>query len=429
MKSQRKSTFSKRTAKIRHKFEGWRVLTLRGTHYDIGFEHGRLLKREIEHACSVMAYMAKEYYKTTLDEYVERCREIFARFFVQEQWRDIFDELRGIADGSETPLDQIIAWNMFLSMNEIYDGDSDTQRCSAFIATGSKTRDGNIIMAHNTHCDYSAGFISNIVLYVYPKGRIPFVMQTIAGLVSSSTDWFITAAGFVGCETTIANINYKPDFESGVPYFFRIRRAMEQGKSLDDYHSIMLSQNAGDYACSWLFGDIESGEIMRLELAKDAFGVERTNDGVFYGMNSVFTPDIAESEITDNSDILDTKTSSGCRNHRLQILLGEGPIDLKKARKILADHYDCTTKTVRKGIRGICKHKECERGKDFKISGATDGKVVDAALAKQMQFIGRMGSSCGRVFRKSDYPNGAWKKVTPNMPKYDWVTIRERTTS
>jgi hypothetical protein len=419
-----KKTFRKKDDRSKILKEGWRVLTLRGNHFEIGVQHGRLLRKEIERVVPVMEFLVKEYYKTTLDEYVGRCRAIV---FDQDEWRDIFDEMRGIAEGSGQPLDIVVAWNMFLSMHEIYDADSDTQRCSAFIATGSKTHDGKIIMAHNTHCDYSAGFISNIVLYVYPKDRIPFVMQTVAGLVSSSTDWFITEAGIVGCETTIANIKYKPDFKSGVPYFFRIRRAMETGRSLDDYVSIMLSQNAGDYACSWLFGDTESGEILRLELGKNSYGVERTHDGVFYGMNSVFTPEIVENEITDNSDIRDTKTSSGCRNKRLEFLLGEGPIDLKKARKILADHYDCDTDTVRKGIRGICKHKECEKGKDFKISGATDGKIVDAALAKQMKFIGRMGSSCGRVFRKSDYPDGAWKKVTPNMPKYDWITIRRQT--
>lgn len=430
MKSRKSAKPSSSNTTSKHRptnlFQGWRVLTLRGNHFEIGVQHGRLLRKEIERVVPVMEFLVKEYYKTTLDEYVGRCREIFNRFLVQHEWRDIFDEIRGIAEGSGQPLDIVVAWNMFLSMHEIYDADSNVERCSAFIATGSKTRDGKIIMAHNTHCDFSVGFISNVVLYVYPKDRIPFVMQTVAGLVSSSTDWFISEAGIVGCETTIANIKYKPDFKSGVPYFFRIRRAMETGRSLDDYVSIMLSQNAGDYACSWLFGDIESGEILRLEMGKDAFGVERTNDGVFYGMNSAVTPSIIHEEITDNKDLFDLSTSSGCRNLRLEKLLDERQLDLKTAKEILADHYDCATNTVRKGIRGICKHKECERGKDYKPSGATDGKVVDASLAKRMQFVGRMGSSCGRVFRKSDYPDGAWKKVTPNMPKFDWITIRRQ---
>lgn len=428
MKSQRfKNTSNKTTRKHRHQgLQGWIILTLKGNHYEIGYQHGLILRKEIERVKPVMAFLVKKYYKTPLDEYIERCKQIMDKYSDQEEWKNIFDELRGISEGSGQHLDLVVAWNMFLSMNEIYEANTDGQRCSAFIATGTKTHDGKIIMAHNTHCDYSVGFISNVVLYVYPENRIPFVMQTIAGLVSSSTDWFISSAGIIGCETTISNIKYQPDFQSGVPYFFRIRKAMETGKTLDDYVSIMMTQNAGDYACSWLFGDINTGEILRLELAKKTHGIERTRDGVFYGMNSVFTPSIIHEEITDNSDLLNPYTSSGCRNLRLENLLESGKIDLSAAKQILADHHDCATNTVRKGIRGICKHKECEKGKDFNISGAVDGKVVDSTLASQMQFIGRMGSSCGRVFNKAKYPDGAWKKVTPNMPKYNWVTLREK---
>ncbi len=401
--------------------EGWVVASVKGTHAQMGFQHGCIFRHQINKIEPVLTYLVKKYYKTTLDEYVDRCRKL-----IFEGWQNIFDEMRGIAAGSGVSFDLIVAWNMFVSMNEIYESKTDPQRCSAFIATGSKTRNGDIIMAHNTHCDYSIGFISNVVLYMYPEGATPFVMQTIAGLVSSSTDWFITAAGIVGCETTIAEINYKPDFESGVPYFFRIRKAMETAKSLDDYVSIMLSQNAGDYACSWLFGDIHSGEILRLELGKDAHDVQRTKDGLFYGMNSVFSPQIAAKETFKNNDMYDITTSSGCRNLRLDYLLNKDKIDLHSAKKIIADHYDCVAKSDRKGMRCICKHKECEKGSAFVTAGAVDGKVVDSALARQMKFIGRFGSSCGRVFKKSDYPDGPWKAVTPNMPKYNWVTIRHK---
>lgn len=409
----------KKTPRSTH--DGWIVASVKGTHAEMGFQHGCILRHQINKIQPVLTYLVKKYYKTTLDEYVDRCRKL-----IFEGWQNIFDEIRGIAAGSGVSFDLLVAWNMFVSMNEIYESKTDPQRCSAFIATGSKTRTGDIIMAHNTHCDYSIGFISNVVLYMYPEGAIPFVMQTIPGLVSSSTDWFITAAGIVGCETTIAEINYKPDFESGVPYFFRIRKAMETAKSLDDYVSIMLFKNAGDYACSWLFGDINSGEILRLELAKETHDVQRTKDGLFYGMNSVFSPQIVAKETLKNNDMYDITTSSGCRNLRLDYLLNKDKIDLHSAKKILADHYDCVAKSDRKGFRCICKHKECEKGSAFNIAGAVDGKVVDSALARQMKFIGRFGSSCGRVFKKSDYPDGPWKAVTPNMPKYNWITIRHK---
>ena len=400
---------------------GWITLKVAGSYYDMGYQHGSILRKQVEKARQVMESLVKEVYKTSLSDYVSKCVSLIKE---TDEWKNIFDELRGIRDGCSgaMSLDELIAWNMYLSMDEIYGSVNGAQRCSAFIATGSKTADGKVLMAHNTHCDYASGFISNIVMHMHPDApdTFPFVMQTLPGLVCSSTDWFISESGIIGCETTISDINYIPDFEKGVPYFFRIRKAMETGKTLDDYVSIMIEQNAGDYACSWLFGDINSGEIMRFELGKKCHGIDRTKDGLFYGMNSAFSKELAKKE-TNDTELNDPTTINGSRNVRLNQLLNAQKLDLKYAKKVLADHYDCKDKTVRKGMRGICKHKECETGDNYKVAGTVDGKVTNTTLAKKLKFIGRMGSSCGRIFLKKDYPNVP--DCVENMPKYKWTTL------
>ena len=415
---------NKKTRKnISSSSSGWITVKVSGSYYDMGYQHGLILRKQIVKARQVMESLVKNVYKISLSDYVSKCVSLVKE---TDEWKNIFDELRGIRDGcsSAISLDELIAWNMYLSMDEILNKKlkKDSQRCSAFIATGSKTVDGKILMAHNTHCEYASGFISNIVMHVRPSApdTFPFVMQTLPGLVCSSTDWFISESGIIGCETTISNINYIPDFEKGVPYFFRIRKAMETGKTLDDYVSIMMEQNAGDYACSWLFGDINSGEIMRFELGKKTHGIARTEDGLFYGMNSAFTPELAKKE-TDDTELNDPTTINGSRNARLNQLLNAKKLDLKYAKKVLADHYDCKEQMVRKGIRGICKHKECEKGEDYKIAGTVDGKVTNADMARKLKFIGRMGSSCGRVFLRKDYPNVP--DCVDNMPKYPWTKL------
>ena len=417
---------NKKTKKNISSLEGWITVKVSGSYYEMGYQHGRILRKQIEKAREVMKYLVKKYYKTSLSEYVSKCIS-----FVKEtnEWKNIFDELRGIRDGcsSAMSLNELIAWNMYLSMEEVYGSitglnTGSVERCSAFIATGSKTVDGKILMAHNTHCDYASGFISNIVMHMVPSapGTYPFVMQTLPGLVCSSTDWFISETGIIGCETTISKIKYIPDFEKGVPYFFRIRKAMEIGKTLDDYVSIMMEQNAGDYACSWLFGDINTGEIMRFELGKKTHGIDRTKDGLFYGMNSAFSKELLLKE-TNDTELNDPMTINGSRNVRLNHLLNSQKIDLKYAKKVLADHYDHGENKFRKGMRGICKHKECEKGENYKIAGAVDGKVTDATMAKKLKFVGRMGSSCGRVFLRKDYPDVP--DCIDNMPRYKWITL------
>jgi len=214
---------------------GWLIVKVAGTPYEMGYQHGKALYKQIKKVKPIMKHLVKTNYKTSLSKYISKCLSLIKE---TEEWKNIFDELRGIRDGcsSALSLNELIAWNMYLSMNEVYEAKNGAQRCSAFIATGSKTVDGKILMAHNTHCDYASGFISNIVMHMHPSSpdSLPFVMQTLPGLVCSSTDWFISESGIIGCETTISDINYIPDFENGVPYFFRIRKAMETGKTLDD---------------------------------------------------------------------------------------------------------------------------------------------------------------------------------------------------
>ena len=83
------------------------------------------------------------------------------------------------------------------------------------------------------------------------------------------------------------------------------------------------------------------------------------------------------------------------------------------------------------GIRGVCKHRECEDKEDFDLSGATDGKVVDSKMARKLEFQGIFGSSCGRVFKRKDYvkkmdednKSKLWKDALQDVPKYTWVGL------
>ena len=91
--------------------EGWVVASVKGTHAQMGFQHGCIFRHQINKIEPVLTYLVKKYYKTTLDEYVDRCRKI-----IFEGWQNIFDEMRGIAAGSGVSFDLIVAWNMFVSM-------------------------------------------------------------------------------------------------------------------------------------------------------------------------------------------------------------------------------------------------------------------------------------------------------------------------
>ena len=71
-----------------------------------------------------------------------------------------------------------------------------------FIATGSATKDGGIVLAHNTWIDYL--LCSNVIIDLKPSRGSRMLMQCIGpGFIHSGSDFAINSAGLVISETTI----------------------------------------------------------------------------------------------------------------------------------------------------------------------------------------------------------------------------------
>jgi hypothetical protein len=287
-------------------------------------------------------------------------------------------------------------------------------------------------MAHNTHSDYATGSLANIVMRIVPANGHSFVMQTFAGYIASATDWFLCDTGIIGCETTISGIKYQPQF--GTPYFCRIREAMQYGETLEEYAEIMLKNNAGDYACSWLFGDINRNQIMLCEIGLNISNIQTTTDGVFYGMNSAMDFELRTLETTDQT-FNDLGNSSGSRNARLDALLNGkyyGKIDVEIAKRVISDHYDSNLNRVIPSSLTVCKHSDLDPGSGkrypFYPWGCVDGKVTSSSMAKKLEFVGRYGAACGIAFSVKKYLKAhpeyeEWRPVLRDMPTYKWTML------
>lgn len=430
----RKLYYPSINGQILSKKQGWTIAHIWGEPYARGYAHGVLLYNELKYVLTYFEFMVKLYVNVPLDTYIETCVKVIKPILLKE-FPEFYEELRGVSEGAFhkgviITIDYLIAWNSVLSMDNYFTKTKDKHnRCSAFIATGSATADGQIVMGHNTHSVLSDAPIQNIILYITPSSGSAFVMQTSPGYIASGTDWFICKSGIIGCETTISDILYKPRF--GTPYFCRIRQAMQYGKSLDDFANIMLNQNAGDYACSWLFGNVNTNEIMLFELGLNKHAISKTKDGVYYGMNSALNFELRTEETGDET-LFDLTTSSGSRNVRLNQLLNNdyyGKLNIENAKLILNDHYDIGLHKDIMNSKGICKHSELDPVNPYPM-GCTDGKVVDGKLAKKMAFIGRFGSCCGRTFQakafiKKNPRYKKWKPYLPDLPRTSWTLIQK----
>ena len=439
LSNEQKSWLSKAN---RHEKNGWIYLHIEGTPEERGFQHGYLLAKEIKEALREMSIVWN--YETALDWQwlVQKGGKMFTPKVDEENLEEIDGIVEGMkAAGVVTTRDEIVTYNGFTELDgywwpTVKDSISPNspnpkkESCSSFIATGSMTADGGIVLGHNT----MSGFyypLCNVILDILPGKGHRILMQSEAGLIHSETDFFITSAGLVGSETTIGG--FFPFDEKGIPEFARMRHATQYASTIDEWCGIMKTGNNGGYANAWLIGDINTNEIARLELGLKYIGYEKKKDGYFVGSNVAEDQRILrfETKISET----DIRISSIARRVRWKQLMKEnaGKINVDLARKFEADHYDTYLNSTTPDVRTLCSHPDLDSDVyhadiPFAPWGTIDGKVVDSKMAKQMSFEARWGSACGTPFdakaylekhQQFDWMNG----LLFDRPTQPWTTF------
>lgn len=284
-------------------------------------------------------------------------------------------------------------------------------------------------MAHNSWCPYWLAKSANIIMDIVPQQGHRILMQTWGPCIYSGTDFFITGAGIIGTETTI------DAFEGfngrRVPVFVRARKAMQYADSINEWADMLIKDNSGAYANSWLLGDINTGEIACLELGLKYHSLEKKKNGYFTGSNVTGNMQILRLETDGTWD--DIKDACVARRVRWGQLMKQhyGRIDASLAKQMLADHYDTYLQKEQPGSRSICGHFELDdagvpgAGRAFRPSGAFDGKVVDSDMAKTWRFWAKWGGSCDLGFNAADFlqkhPQYEWLQgYLPDLPPRPW---------
>jgi hypothetical protein len=428
----------------RNEKSGWIYLHIQGGAYERGFQHGYLLSKEIGKGLTDTKINWKHTSAMEWNWLVEKAYALFSDKIDAENK----EEIQGIADGLkaagvETDFSEMLAYNSWIELSSYWYPlelkKMDVQKvpvaresCSAFIAVGKMTSDGGIVMGHNTMTNYHEVFC-NVVIDILPAKGHRILMQTVPGWIHSGTDFFVTDAGLVGCETTIG------DFEGfdadGIPEFTRMRRATQDAGNIEEWCSIMKKGNNGGYANAWLLGDINTNEIARLELGLKFIGFENKKDGFFTGSNVAEDLRILRFETT--TDETNIKDMAIARRVRWNQLMAEnaGKLDVEMGKKFEAEHFDTFREKIQPGGRGLCCHGELESdncgwpSSPYYPAGTMDGKVIDSKMAKQMSFAARWGSACGLEFDAdkflSQHPQYNWMKdVLYDRPSQPWAVFK-----
>ncbi len=430
----------------------WVYVHLEGKPSEIGFQHGYLLAPEISDAFQAIRY--KDTQRTRRDwQFFRDTAEKVLWPHIETEYRE---ELQGIADGLKAKgvamdLWDVVALNAMEEVPDYYLPTLNRQQkvadaprlvapgnCSAFVATGSYTKDHRPVIAHNNWGGVISGARWRIIFDIVPEHGYRMLMDGFPGIIVSDDDFGINSAGLMVTETTITGFDR---FDAGgVPEFVRARKALQYADSIDKYVAIMLQGNNGGYANDWLLADTRSGEIARFELGLKIHRVWRTRNGYFVGANFPSDPELTRKETNFNTN--DAGSSPNARHKRWEQLMKEnkGKIDIAMAERFLSDHFDSFQNKEEADERTLCGHADTSsRGVPewewgpYYPGGAVGNQAADASMATRMALRARDGRGCGGDFQVEPFlkahPEYEWMRPAMiDMPGNPWVefTVSDR---
>ncbi len=414
---------------------GWLVLHIEGKPYERGYQHGRLLAREIQEFLADLALYRGP--GSPADAW-HKMRLMADAMFLRRYGPELLEEMKGIADGASAagarhdgrPIDlvDIVALNSDIEIAFLDAALSATPHglegrkfadpprkpelpepethCSAFAATGPATADGKIVIGHITMWNLFHATHYNVWLDVKPEHGHRVMMQTYPGGVMSGLDYYQNDAGVVVCETTIAQTSFDPE---GTPLPDRIRRAVQYGESIDQVVSILKTGNNGLYSNEWLIADAKTNEIAMFELGTRKTRLWRSSKEEWFGGTRGFY--------------------WGCNNAKdLEVRLESVGALGDRPANVVFHPSDRDRKWLELFDQASGK---IDAGFGFKAFTTTplaaahslDAKFTTAAMALRMESWARFGPPLGKAWLPSQFERERYPTIEPLIGE-DWTILR-----
>lgn len=233
--------------------DGYPVLHLKGTPYEMGYQHGALLKEHIrQNMHNLLVVKAQEAPAVKIGPVEMNVRNAINMILkIQEPHvpARYFEEIDGVAAGAGLSVADGRAGNF---IPELF-------HCSGFALMNSATKDGTLY--HGRVLDYAVdwGLQDHAVLIVAePEGRIPFVNISYAGFIGSVT-------GMNAEHVSIGEMGGGGlGHWEGRPMALIIREALETAKSLEEAIAVFRD---GPRTCQYYY-------VVADGLANKAVGME-----------------------------------------------------------------------------------------------------------------------------------------------------------
>jgi hypothetical protein len=198
---------------------GQLVLYVKGSPYEMGFQHGRLLKDLVRAGVQAISDNQGELGKSKEYRAYKLMRPVMHMMLRRHIPERIKEEMRGVADGAGLDYDDVEAANLF----------PEAFHCSGIAVMGKATKNGSLY--HVRILDYmtKAGLQDMSVVMMYdPDGYHRWANVGFAGFIGSVT-------GMNERQIGIGEMGGRGLFHwNGVPMAFLMRDALERADTLDE---------------------------------------------------------------------------------------------------------------------------------------------------------------------------------------------------
>lgn len=199
--------------------ENQTILHVKGSPYEMGFQHGKLLQEQIARNIATYIDTPQAQGSGKVSDFIKKIPEVLT--FIPEHFKE---EMQGIADGSGLPLQKIIILNLFPEMFH----------CSGITVTGNATEDHSLYQVRVL--DYGIGKnlqTTATLIVAEPVGAHSFINVSYAGFIGSIT-------GMNEEKISIGEIGgWGYGHWDGVPMAFLMREILEKASSLEEAKKIL----------------------------------------------------------------------------------------------------------------------------------------------------------------------------------------------
>jgi len=245
---------------------GYPVLHLKGTPFEMGFQHGALLKEQVQTNMNRILNVEGGQELVKFGPISLKPRDAIKSIIaIQSRFipKKYFEEIAGLAAGSGLDPEEAKMANF---IPELF-------HCSGFAIMNKATKDGTLY--HGRVLDYAIdwGLQEHAVIIVAePAGGIPFVNVSYAGFVGSVTG--MNAEHVAIGEMGGSGLGHW----QGVPMAFLVREGLEKGHTLADVLSV-FRDNPRTCEYYYVVSDAKTNEAVGMEASWDVMQVIKSGEG------------------------------------------------------------------------------------------------------------------------------------------------------